>query len=829
MKTFGLLSFIVMVNALFAISVEAQVPANFPGFTVTTYNTNAVAPGAIFMSVTDPGTNGAFYMMVLTNDATPLWYQPATNDVYDFKPLSDGYLHYGGLFHTYSYTGGGDVFHDLLDENQNPAGTVPAGNGYLADCHDFQLLPNGHVLLIGYYRTRMNLSQFVPGAYPNALVAGAVIQELDANQNVVFQWRTWDHFTINSYYGPYGYATNPIALNPVIDGFHLNSVFMDTDGNLLVSNFGMDVWKINRQTGQIMWRIGGLANQFSFVGVNPKLALTMFSDHTVTRLANGDILLFCNANQQATYSSAVYEFKLDETNKIATLVWSYKPTTNVYSWHYGSAQRLPNGNTFIGWGSAQIVPGVGGTTNQYIPACTEVTPSGQVVFEMRFNDPTADSYRAFRFPFPSQSQATADINYELADSDTYNFTGLVGVSLTVNSGGGGYNSMTVTSEPHAPVNPLFNDTAPCVLPIRVSLSENALPTLNADFAFSTANLGYANPANLTIYYRPQTGSGVFAPLPTSYNPVLGQLTATLSLTGQGGDMGEVIFGYPDVAQVPYPPILNAVETYPGVQPAEVIAPAMAATNETDIVNQQQPVGLSWSPVGFAGSYYLQIDTNQDFANPVVDVPYQTDAFFVWSNPAPGTTYYYRVNTSNDGGTSGWATNSFVTVSPAIQMTSPNGGEVWLRGSSHFIQWNGNIPENVAITLYKGGAPVQTITPSTPDTDAYKWSPGFNLVSGSDYSMQVSSTTNAAMFADSATNFSIIDAPTLTSGELTPLPNGAMQFALAVPGAAQATLLYSTNLTAWQALQTVPLVNGSAVFTDTNAINYDVGFYRLQVP
>ncbi len=829
MKTIRLVgSIAVSVCAVIAMDVEAQVPANFPGFTVTTYNSNAVAPGSIFLSVTDPGTNGAFYMMILTNNGTPLWYQAATNEIYDFKPLPDGELHYGQLFHTYSYTGGGDVIHQLLDENQNPAGSIVAGNGYLADCHEFQRLPNGHVLLIGYYKTRMNLSQLVPGAYPNALVAGAVIQELDGNRNVVWQWRTWDHFTINSYYGAYGYATNPIALNPVIDGFHLNSVVLDADGNLLVSNFGMDVWKINRQTGQIMWRLGGLANQFAFVGVNPQQALVQFSDHTVTRLPSGDILVFCNANQNATYSSAVYEYRLDEANKIATLVWSYKPATNIYSWHYGSAQRLPDGNTFIGWGSAQILPGVGGTINQYVPACTEVAPSGQVVFEMRFNDPTASSYRAFRYAYPPQSQAISTNAYDLADYNTYSLP-TVGVSFTVNDGGGGYNWLSVTREPYAPVNPQFNETAPCVLPIRLRLSENALTAVNADFAFSTASLGYANPANLTVYYRPQTGLGVFAPQPTSYNPVLGQLTTTLSLTGQGGDFGEVIFGYPDVAQVAYPPILNTVQTYPGVQPYEVVAPAMAATNVTVTVNQQQPVYLSWSPVGFAGWYYLQIATSPDFANPVLDIPYQTDAFYVWNGAAPNTTYYWRVNTSNDGGTSDWATNSFATVSPMVKVTSPNGGEAWLRGTSHFIRWEGNLPENVAVKLYKRGTLVQTFTTDAPDTGAYKWSVGFNFVPGSDYSVQVSSTTNAALFASSAANFSIIDAPTLSPGAVTSLPNQAIQIGLNVPGAAQATLLCSTNLRTWQALQTIQFTNGDAVVIDNAATNFPARFYRLSVP
>ena len=377
------------------------------------------------------------------------------------------------------------------------------------------------------------------------------------------------------------------------------------------------------------------------------------------------------------------------------------------------------------------------------------------------------------------------------------------------------------------MNPLFDDTAPVLLPLRISLSAVDLYSLEADFFFNSDSLGYADPGNLTVYYRSQTGSGVFAPQPTSYDPDTGQVITTLSLIGEGGDFGELAFGYPDVAQVPYPPILNTVETYPSVQPYEVIAPGMAPTNTTVMVNQQQPICLSWSPVGFVGWYYLQIATTPDFANPVVDDSYQTDAFYVWTGAAPDTTYYWRVNTSNDGGTSDWATNSFATVPPGLQVTSPNGGEVWLRGLPQFIQWNGNLPENVAVALYKGGSLVQTITTSTPDTGAIKWSPGFNLVPGSDYSVQVTSTTNAAMFATSATAFSIIDQPMFSPGAVTPLPNGQVQIAVTVPGAAQATLLGSTNLTTWKALQVVPLVNGSALVT--NNATFRACFFRLSVP
>jgi len=282
---------------------------------------------------------------------------------------------------------------------------------------------------------------------------------------------------------------------------------------------------------------------------------------------------------------------------------------------------------------------VGGTTNQYIPACTEVNATGQVVFQMQFNDPTADSYRAFRCPYPSAAQAVTAYASVLADDDSYSFPG-TGVSLVVDSGGGGYNRLDVTNAPCAPVNPQFNETAPCLLPLRINFAGiDFQSALSADVSFSSNLLSsYVNPtnlANLTIYYRSQTGAGLFAPLQTYYDPVANQLiTYQLSFSGQGADFGEVAFGYPDVAQVPYPPILNVVETWPGVQPDEVIAPAMATNSLTFAVNQQQPICLSWSPVGFAGWYYLQIATTPDFASPVVDDSFLTNAFYVWDAAAP---------------------------------------------------------------------------------------------------------------------------------------------------------------------------------------------------
>ena len=373
---------------------------------------------------------------------------------------------------------------------------------------------------------------------------------------------------------------------------------------------------------------------------------------------------------------------------------------------------------------------------------------------------------------------------------------------------------------------MFLAKPPRVLPARVSMVESALNTLGADMDFDVTTFGITNPANTTVYYRASTGQGIFVPQLTDYNPVTGKLIISMNLTAQGGDFGEFIFGYPDVAEVPYPPILNAVESYRGVQPYEVIAPLQATTGAVYSVNQTLPISLSWSPKGFAAGYQLQIATNQDFASPVVDVPYLTDAFYVWSNASPARTYYYRVNTSNDGGTGAWSVGSFQTVAPFVQVTVPNGGEAWRRGLPYFVQWNDNLAENVRIDLYKGGSLVRNLTTSTPSTGAYKWSiPFSSLTPGSDYTIQITSITDSGLSSASAQSFSIVDAPVINSA--IPLPDGRVQFGFTALGAAQATVWGTTILSppTWQKLGPETVTAGSGMFTNTPPYL----FYRVIVP
>jgi hypothetical protein len=402
--------------------------------------------------------------------------------------------------------------------------------------------------------------------------------------------------------------------------------------------------------------------------------------------------------------------------------------------------------------------------------------------------------------------------------------------LTVNSGGGGYNALAVRREPYAPIYPVFNGKPPRILPVRLSMVHSGIPGgLRADIDFDIASLGISNPTNTTVYYRSSTGQGVFIAQPTGFNPVAGKLSVDAELMPQGSDFGEFVFGYPDVAEVPYPPILNAVESYTGSGALEVIAPLRAATGAVYSVNQTLPVSLSWSPKGFAAFYELQVSTNSDFSSPTIGIGYTTQAHYVVSNVIPSTRYYYRVRTSNDGGVGDWSAGSFLPTAPLLSMLAPNGGEAWRRGLAYFIQWTNNLPENVTIDLYKGGVFTKNLATNVVNAGATKWTIPFTLAPGSDYSIRISSVTNSVMVDSSDLPFSIVDAPVINTGSVIRLPDGSVQFSLTATGAATATVLGSTNLASWLVLQNVPVTGGTAVFTDNTATNYPARFYRVRVP
>jgi len=659
-----------------------------PAMTVTVCDSDAVDEGYIFMAVAAEVPNIGYYLMILNNDGTPFFTRELLNDyAYDFKVQPNGLLSYAQLTEHHSYSGGGDCIHMIMDNTFTVVDSFQMGNGYIAESHDFQLLPNGHALLFGYYLTEVDMSKIVDGGYPNALVSGGVIQELDADKNVVFQWRTWDYFDFDPYL-----REKRRTANPIVSAFHLNTITLDTDGHIIVAT-PLIAKKINRQTGDIIWNLGGDENEFSFAGIDSTAGISAVSGHMFYRIDNGNFLVYDNGARSGDSGSEIHEFRLDEQNLVAELIWTYTPDQIINGWHRGNAQRLPNGNTFIGWGGASGSP---------IPACTEVTPDGEKVFELSFDNPDVESYRAFRFPFPD-GQPAADVFVEsITPGGSYAFeegeNNDTGVTLRINTMvWDDYTGILGERYNYAPMGPKFPGKTPLVKPARFVLTPDGIQSMDADLMFDVNKWNIDNPELCVVYRRQYVGNpnDIFLPLPTTYNPATEMLNADVA----GG--GEFIVAWPDFESIVYTP-------WP-IHPSD-----------EGLVNQDLPVTLTWTPVGYVNKYNLEVSLTEDFTNIIVTETNFKEAYYTMDNLTANTNYYWRIQSKNDAGTSDWtATQKFTTVPPFVTVTVPNGDEEWKQGLSYFIQWDDNIDEDVILELYQNQTLV-TVIDTTESSGAYKW-------------------------------------------------------------------------------------------------------------
>jgi hypothetical protein len=347
-----------------------------PALSVTTLG-RGVAPGLIFLAPYNAPNNAQAGAVIVDDTGEPVWEQPLARLVTtDFRVQTyrgrPALTWWQGIIEL----GHGVGNYVIADSAYTPLARVNAGNGRAGDLHEFLLTERGTALLTSYEITHADLRPV--GGSASGTIQDALFQEIDiASGKVLLEWHSLDHIPISESYWP---------LSADWDYVHLNSIAVDHDQNLLVSSRNTHtIYKLDRNTGSIIWRLGGKRSDFSFA-TEADFAWQHDArrqpDGTITMLDNGDLL------------TRAIALDVDEVHHRVALRRAYTHPGKLHSDSQGNVQVLPDGNVLVGWGAQ--------------PYVSEFAPSGELLFDARLA-PSYETYRAYRVPWTGRAAGTPTV------------------------------------------------------------------------------------------------------------------------------------------------------------------------------------------------------------------------------------------------------------------------------------------------------------------------------------------------------------------------------------------------------------------------------------
>jgi hypothetical protein len=261
------------------------------------------------------------------------------------------------------------------------------------DPHELLTTPSGgHLLLAAPSRSGVDLTGLVgqPDAGPNSTIVDCVVQDLDPEGNLVWQWRASDHLdpVTETTTARSALATGE---GTAYDVYHCNSIDQNPEGDLLVSIRHMNaVVEIRRSDGRVVWKLGGTPvneDGAAIIRIVDDPAGGIVQQHDARYLPGGHISVFDN---QTSMSARGVEFALDLTANTARPVFSYARADGLASCCMGNLRLRPDGHRVIGWGYIPA-PAAGG------PVLTELNAAGQDVLDVGLGAGNG-AYRVVKVP-----------------------------------------------------------------------------------------------------------------------------------------------------------------------------------------------------------------------------------------------------------------------------------------------------------------------------------------------------------------------------------------------------------------------------------------------
>ncbi len=347
------------------------------------------APGDLFAApYNGPGPSGP---MIFEGDGNLVWFDPLHGDLaatdlqvqqFEGQPVLTWWQ---GVIPPQGFGQGEDV---IDNSSYQQIARVHAGNGYLADLHEFRITGQATALLTVFNPIDCDLSSV--GGPSGGAVTDSMFQEIDLRTGLVR--REWDSLNYVPLSDSYSSATSASTAWP-FDYFHLNSIDPLADGRTLISARNTStLYELDTLTGQVLTRIGGRHSN-----VKPAPGAATAFQHDATTLPSGAIDVFDNgATPKVQPESRGLILSVDPQTKTDTVVAEYPhPSPPLSSSSQGDIQSLENGDVLIGWGAE--------------PYFSEFSAGGTLLYDAHMHG-SYQSYRTYRFAWtgtPSEPPAIA--------------------------------------------------------------------------------------------------------------------------------------------------------------------------------------------------------------------------------------------------------------------------------------------------------------------------------------------------------------------------------------------------------------------------------------
>jgi hypothetical protein len=362
-------------------------PQDFPRYSVRRYR----KPQSQWYALTPIGPKTHGYVALFDARGVPVWWSySAAYGPWDGKLLENGDMLWSRQFN--------DRFglrpEEAAEEHRLDGSLVRIlqTKGSPTDMHDAVLTPEGNYLLDTYKRRCcVDLRKY--GGPKDAVVYDGEIQELTPDGKVVWSWNSKDHFKLSETTWWKKIVKDASRFPPQARSYdlvHINSMDPDRDGIVVSARFIDAVFRIDKKTGKIDWKLGGTHRKASLKVEDDPLDNPLDGNHDARVYPGHSVTVHDNGTLAHRHPRAL-RYRIDTKKRTAKLVEAFEPAEFPRSGWGGSARKLPAGNWVVYWGGNDRM--------------SEITPSHKPVLDLTFHGHRW-SYRAIPVPRGQLSAAT---------------------------------------------------------------------------------------------------------------------------------------------------------------------------------------------------------------------------------------------------------------------------------------------------------------------------------------------------------------------------------------------------------------------------------------